>query len=158
MITLYGLQMTQKLTDFLNSQHSMKHATQTGTVIHLLLKNIIIDNDKEVGDTNIINQIKEYTELKRYFTSSAKTEVSIAGIINGIFISRRIDRILIDDTNKTIDCIDYKTDINKTAFIDKYAQQLNEYAQLLRSAYPGYKINGYILWIQDWQLQQIVSL
>lgn len=150
--------MTQKLTDFLNSQHSMKHATQTGTVIHLLLKNIIIDNNKEIGDTNIINQIKEHAELKQYFTGSAKTEVPIAGIINGVFVSRRIDRMLIDDTDKTIDFIDYKTDINKTAFIDKYAQQLNEYLQLLCSAYPGYKINGYILWIQDWQLQQIVSL
>lgn len=136
----------------------MKHATQTGTVIHLLLKNIIIDNNKEIGDTNIINQIKEHAELKQYFTGSAKTEVPIAGIINGVFVSRRIDRMLIDDTDKTIDFIDYKTDINKTAFIDKYAQQLNEYLQLLCSAYPGYKINGYILWIQDWQLQQIVSL
>jgi len=150
--------MTQNLNKFLSSQFNKKYATANGTSIHLLLKNTIIDKDFESGDKKIICQIKNHTNLIKYFSRTAKTEVPIAGLVHGTFVSRRIDRMLIDDTNKTIEFIDYKTDTNKSIFIEKYIKQLNEYAQILYSAYSNYKINGYILWIQDWQLQPITSL
>ena len=153
---LYGLQMTQNLNNFLTSMNNQKYATQSGTNTHLLLKHIIIDEDIQIGDKNIINQIKANQKLCKFFTKNAKTEVSIAGIVNNIFISRRIDRLLIEDSTKTIYFIDYKTDTDKSLFIDKYNKQLKEYAQLLKSAYPEHKIIGYILWVQDWDLEQII--
>jgi len=151
--------MTQNLSKFLTAQNNKKYATQSGTKIHALLKNIVIDkNTGNIGDTEFINRIQQHPELTKYFTKNTKTEVPIAGFINGIFISRRIDRLLIDDTNKNITFIDYKTDTDKQTFIDKYKKQLNEYAQLLKSAYPEHKITGYILWLHDWQLEKLICI
>ena len=147
--------MTQTLKDFLIGAKNKDFATRNGTQTHALLRHIVIDGDNCHGDKDIIQNIKNHQNLISFFTPSAKTEVPIAGFINGVFISRRIDRLLINQNNKTIDFIDYKTDIDKTEFIENYKYQLHEYAQLLRSAYPDYKINGYILWLHDWTLQSI---
>jgi len=155
----YGLQMTQNLTDFLRATDNKKYATQSGTKTHVKLKNIVIDEmHGNRGDAEIINHILQVPNLKQYFCPNAQTEVPIAGFINGNFISRRIDRLLMNHKTKTIDFIDYKTDTNKDVFIEQYKKQLDEYAQLLRSAYPDYKIKGYILWTADWTLQQIITL
>lgn len=154
-----GLQMTQGLNDFLQSVMSKQYATESGTKMHLLLQSIVIDAiNGNRGDTELVSIISNRPELKPFFVLDAKTEVPIAGIIHGVFVSRRIDRLLINDKDKTVVFMDYKTDLNKIEFYDKYKKQLLEYAELLRSAYPKYKINGFILWTHDWQLEQVVSL
>ena len=151
--------MTQSLNDFLSDIERKKYATQQGSNMHMLLQNVVIDDmGNSRGNTDIISIIKQKSDLKPYFVPDAKTEVPIAGIINGVFISRRIDRLIIDNQTKTIAFLDYKTDTDKTTFYDKYKKQLNEYAQLLRSVYQGYKISGFILWIHDWELEKMVSL
>lgn len=149
--------MTQKLKDFLTGVQNKDFATKNGTQTHALLRHVVIDENGGVfGNADIVEIIKNKPDLMPFFTPNAQTEVPIAGKINGTFVSRRIDRLLINHDNKTIDFIDYKTDINKTEFIEKYKKQLIEYADLLQSAYPGYKINGYILWLHDWTLENII--
>ena len=151
--------MTQSLNDFLQDAERKQYATKQGTEIHTLLQKVVLDDMLgNQGDSNIVSEIQQHPELKPYFTSASKTEVPIAGIINGTFISRRIDRLVIDNTAKTIVFLDYKTDTDTNAFHDIYKKQLNEYAQLLRSAYPHYKITGFILWTQKWQLELLISL
>lgn len=147
--------MTQTLHDFLTGAKNKEFATKTGTQKHADLQHVVIDSSGNIGNIELIKIIQNHQNLKPFFVKDAKTEVPIAGLINGHFISRRIDRFLINKTTKTIDFIDYKTDIDKTLFIEKYKHQLNEYHELLKSAYPNYKINGYILWTHDWELQQI---
>ena len=148
--------MTQTLKNFLNGAKNKDFATKQGTQMHAILQHVIVDDSGKCGNEDIVKIIKNKPELKRFFTRDAKTEVPIAGKINGYFLSRRIDRLLINHDTKTIDFIDYKTDINKNEFIEKYKKQLNEYAELLHSAYPDYKINGYILWTHDWELNKII--
>ena len=148
--------MTQTLKKFLTGAKNKDFATKNGTRTHALLQHIVIDDNICQGDKDIIAVIKTKPELQPFFVAAAQTEVPIAGKINGCFISRRIDRLLINHNTKTIDFIDYKTDINKTEFIEKYKKQLKEYSELLHSAYPGYEINGYILWLHDWKLEQMV--
>jgi len=148
--------MTQKLKDFLTGVQNKDFATQKGTQMHALLRHVVVDENNNVsGDVNIVEIIKNKPDLIPFFTSDAQTEVPVAGKINNVFISRRIDRLLINHNNKTIDFIDYKTDINKNEFIGKYKKQLTEYAELLHSAYPEYKIKGYILWLHDWVLEKM---
>ena len=155
----YGLQMTQNLTDFLTRADNKKYATQHGTKIHAKLQSIVIDEIYgNRGDSEIINDILQKPNLKQYFCAATRTEVPIAGFVNGIFISRRIDRLLVDHDTKTIDFIDYKSDTDKNMFVKEYKKQLNEYAHLLQSAYPDYKIRGYILWLADWTVQQMFPL
>ena len=149
--------MAQNLNNFLKESDTKKYATQKGTRIHALLKNIVIDSiNGDFGNQDIILKIKKHPELCKYFSATSKTEVPIAGYINGVFLSRRIDRLLIDDATKTVYFIDYKTDMDKNAFVEQYKYQLKEYAELLHSAYPDYKINGYILWLHDWALDKII--
>ena len=148
--------MTQILKNFLTGAKNKDFATATGTQMHTLLQRVIIDNDNMAADSEIVQNIKNRPNLKPFFAKNAMTEVSIAGNIHDHFISRRIDRMLIDHTTQTIDFLDYKTDTDKVAFIDKYKKQLQEYAELLRSAHPNYKINGYILWLRDWDLEKII--
>jgi ATP-dependent exoDNAse (exonuclease V) beta subunit len=148
--------MTQKLTEFLTGAKNKDFATSTGTHMHALLQHVIIDDGVELGNIDIINTIKKHSDLLPFFVQSAQTEVAIAGNIHKHFVSRRIDRLLIKHNAKTIDFIDYKTDTDKNAFIEQYKHQLKEYAELLHSAYPNYKINGYILWLQDWTLDKII--
>lgn len=155
-MTQYGLQMTQKLSDFLSASQNKDFATTNGTHMHAIMQHIVVDESGDCGDTDIINIIKSRADLKPFFVASAQTEVPIAGIIHGQFVSRRIDRLLINKSNNTIDFIDYKTDINPDEFIDKYRYQLKEYTELLHSAYPDFKINGYILWLHNWTLDKIV--
>ncbi|MBR4625395.1 MAG: hypothetical protein IKP35_01830 [Alphaproteobacteria bacterium] len=147
--------MTQILQDFLTGAKNKEFATNTGTQIHARLRQVVVDEKKgNSGDLELIQNIINRTDLKKFFAVSAKTEVSIAGYLNGRFVSRRIDRLLINKDTKTIDFIDYKTDTDKTRFIEQYKRQLNEYGNLLKSAYSGYEINGYILWLADWSLDK----
>ena len=148
--------MTQKLTEFLNGAKNKQFATNTGTQMHALLQRVIIDADIESGDADIIDNIKKHPGLLCFFGKNAQTEVPIAGNVYGRFVSRRIDRLLINHNTKAIDFIDYKTDTDKNEFIEQYKHQLKEYAELLHSAYPGFKINGYILWLHDWVLDKII--
>lgn len=148
--------MTQNLTKFLTDAKNKEFATSTGTRSHAILQHVIIDYDQEFGDTDIIKIIKQHHDLLPFFTRASQNEVPVAGKIHGRFVSRRIDKLLINKATQTIDFIDYKTDIDKSAFIDKYRNQLQEYAELLRSAYPDYQINGYILWLHDWTLDKII--
>ena len=154
-----GLQMTQSLNSFLQNAISKQYAVEHGTRMHVLLQKIVIDDGSgDVGDKDIVAKIKYNPDLVPFFLSAAKTEVPIAGFIDNHFVSRRIDRLLIDHNNKTIRFIDYKTDLNTTDFYDKYKIQLTEYAKLLKSAYPKYKISGFILWLNNWVLEHLVSL
>lgn len=147
--------MTQTLHDFLTGAKNKEFATQNGTKMHTDLQYVIVDDSGNFGNNDLIKIIQNRPDLKPFFVKDAKTEVPIAGFINGRFASRRIDRLIINHDTKTIDFIDYKTDTDKTLFIEKYKKQLNEYRELLKSAYPGYKIKGYILWTNDWSLEQI---
>lgn len=148
--------MTQKLTEFLTGAKNKEFATNAGTYMHALLQRVVIDADIESGDADIIKAIKSHSDLLPFFIKSAQTEVPIAGNVRGHFVSRRIDRLLINHNHKSIDFIDYKTDTDKNAFIEQYKYQLKEYAELLHSAYPDYTINGYILWLHDWALDKII--
>ena len=148
--------MTQTLKNFLTGAKNKEFATKSGTQMHAVLRHVIVDDSGDCGNEDIVKIIKNKPELKRFFMRDAKTEVPIAGKVNGYFISRRLDRLLINRDAKTIDFIDYKTDIDKTLFIEKYKKQLNEYADLLHFAHPNYKINGYILWTHDWELNKII--
>ena len=142
------------LNEILMTKNNEKHATDNGTKMHKLLQYVVIDS-VEHGDCDLVQRIKNNPDIARFFKLTAKTEVPIAGTVNGRFVSRRIDRLCIDDNNKQIDIIDYKTDISRDAFYSVYIAQIREYVALLRAIYPEYQINAYILWTHDFSLEKI---
>ncbi|MDR1338138.1 MAG: hypothetical protein LBJ73_03890 [Rickettsiales bacterium] len=147
--------MADNLTDFLSSRKKRKFATDSGSGAHTKMQHIIIDGDREKGDADLIRKIKLRPEILPYFSRKSRSEVPIAGKINGRIISRRIDRMIVNNDDKTIVFIDYKTDLDKNAFRDKYAKQMSEYSQLLKNIYPDYSVRGLILWLHDFTVEQI---
>ena len=105
--------MTRTLHDFLTGAKNKEFATKQGTQMHAILQHVIVDDSGKCGNEDIVKIIKNKPELKRFFTRDAKTEVPIAGKINGYFLSRRIDRLLINHDTKTIDFIDTKQILTK---------------------------------------------
>lgn len=143
------------LNDILSAHDRTNFATSRGAQTHARLQNIVIDGANTRGDSELIQLIQSNPELVPFFVAAAMTEVPIAGTINNRFISRRIDRLLIDQENRTIAILDYKTDVDRTAFHDKYVIQLREYATLLRAIYSDYTITAHILWTHDFLLENV---
>lgn len=145
--------MTSSLEKILSEQESQSYATKVGLQEHIKMRNICTETNQ--GDEGIINKIKQNAVLERFFHKDAKTEVPIAGYIDGKFVSRRIDRLYVSEELKTVFILDYKSDTDKKAFYDKYVYQINEYKKLLKEAFKGYSVQGFILWLNDFELQEI---
>lgn len=147
--------MSTQMHKIINDIASQKHATDAGTHMHDLLRQIKIDGAVQSGDADIVSRLLRLSELLPLFSSAAKTEVPVAGIIRGKFVSRRFDRMLIDGAGRCVYILDYKTDTDKNMYHDKYIAQLREYTELARQIYPGYKISAQILWTHDWTVESI---
>ena len=143
------------LHNILSQTQNERYATDTGRRIHTKLQHIIIDSTTERGNIDLIKKIKNTANLAQFFTANAKTELPIAGTINDKFISRRLDRVLINHDTHTIQILDYKTDTDRTARYNQYTKQIHEYTCLLRKIYPEYKTTAYILWTHDFLLEKL---
>lgn len=147
--------MENDITMILSATEHKTHATNMGTHMHAQLGHIIIDGDKTRGAPDLIQKIMQNHELVKIFSAKSQCELPIAGHINNRFVSRRIDRILIDSESKTIWILDYKTDTDKSVFHEAYVIQLREYASLIRQIYPDYTIKLRILWTHDWTVESV---
>ncbi len=148
--------MTESITDLLKTQDEINYATNIGQNVHKKMQHVFVDNDIWHGDKNITDKISQHAELTRFFTKNALTEIPVAGIINNHFISRRIDRMIINHTTHNIDILDYKTNTIRDDIIrKKYQKQVNEYIEIMQKIYPNYTINGYILWLHDCFLDKL---
>jgi len=147
--------MNNKLNDFIQKKQSADFATNVGRTVHAKLQHVRIGSPN-MGDADLIEKIMSGgDELQSFFVDNSQTEVPVAGIVNGHFISRRIDRLVVDDATKTVRVLDYKTDTDTEKFRAKYKSQLHEYMDLLKQIYPKYKISGHILWLHNWTLENI---
>ena len=149
--------MTTTLHDLMNKERNQDFATATGNEMHLRLQRISLDAPR-AADADLIARINACAGLSEFFRAPARAEVPIAGNINGRFISRRMDRVIIDDVAKTVRILDYKTDTDRTARRAKYIAQLGEYAALMRQIYPDFKIDASILWLHDWTLEKVRTI
>ena len=147
--------MSNDIKQILKEQDTVKHATESGTKTHALLAQVVIEENKTCGRPDLVKNILSVPGLTRFFGSTSKTEVPVAGFINNRFVSRRIDRLSIDEENKEVYILDYKTDTERDTFIDIYRLQLQEYVKLISQIYPGYGIHAFILWTHKWVLERI---
>ena len=143
------------LHNILHDQEQIKHAVSTGVKTHAKLQKIVIDSDGAIGDAAIIKQILNHPHLVPFFAPCTQTEVPIAGYLNGRFVSRRIDRLCINHEQKSVDIIDYKTDVNPDMYRDKYILQIREYIKLVQQIYPTYSVRGHLLWTHDFVLETV---
>lgn len=148
--------MTNKISDLINKISRSEYATATGRSMHAQMQSVFYVGDGWVGDKNIINSISQIPELKEIMGPLSRTEVPLAGIVNGKFISRRIDRLYVNNDTKKVVVLDYKTDVDKNLFSEKYREQLTEYYELLKQIYNGFDIQCKILWLNDFTLENVI--
>ena len=149
--------MANKITGLINDKLRQDYATMSGTAMHARMQHIFFDKTGcATGDADIADRIAQNKELVEYMGPLSRTEVPIAGYLDGRFLSRRIDRLYINHDTKTIVVIDYKTDIDKERFYQKYIEQLAEYRRLLADVYPGYSVACKILWTNDFTLENVI--
>ena len=147
--------MSNDIKQILKELDCVKRATESGTKTHALLAQVVIEENKTCGCPDLVKSILSVPGLAKFFGSKSKTEVPVAGFINGRFVSRRIDRLSIDEENKVVYILDYKTDTDRDTFIDMYRLQLQEYVKLVSQIYSDYKIQAFILWTHNWALERI---
>lgn len=147
--------MSQSLHDLIDAQNAKKFATDAGTAAHARMQRIVIDGDVSRGDAETVARVRNRADLMPFFCSHALTEVPVAGRIRGKFISRRIDRMVVNEADKTVLIMDYKTDVNPDNLRDAYYAQVREYMELVRQIYPGYSVRGYILWLYNFVLENV---
>lgn len=147
--------MTDKLSNLLQENESRKFAIATGQRMHDKMRHIMIDGDIRSGDPDILKSLLAHPDLVPFFGPDSQTEVPIAGYVRGKFISRRTDRMIVNHKTKTVLILDYKSDVNKTAFYNNYVAQIQEYRELMHEIYPNYTVRGFILWLHDFSLQQV---
>ena len=148
--------MANKLNDLINANEHQEYATATGRATHAQMQRVFYTDAGWVGNENIINHISRIPGIQDFMGPLSRTEVPIAGIVNGKFISRRIDRLYVNFDDKKVVVLDYKTDINKKQFYKKYCEQLNEYRELLKQIYNNFDIECKILWLNDFTLENII--
>lgn len=146
--------MGTSLRDLMAERVRQSHATDVGTEMHIRMQRISIDAPRP-ADVELVGRIRACPGLVEFFGPNSRPEVPVAGTIRGRFISRRIDRMIIDTAQKTIRILDYKTDVTHDANRDKYIAQIGEYIALVRRIYPDYAVSGYILWLHDWTLERV---
>lgn len=147
--------MKNKICDLIESNIRQEYATAAGRKLHKQLQKIFFGSN-DVYDNELANKIKSVPDLIEIMGPLSRTEVPIAGFIDGHFISRRIDRLYVNEKAKKIVVLDYKSDINKNLFLKKYKEQLTEYHELLKQIYKDFKIECKILWTNDFTLENII--
>ncbi|MBO4626083.1 MAG: hypothetical protein J5679_02285 [Alphaproteobacteria bacterium] len=147
--------MAETLRKLLTKYDNTQFATQNGTEMHRKMRALCMKSGALVGDTSIVENINKRPELLGFFGAGSMAEVPVAAIINGKFVSRRIDRMVVDDKNRIVHIIDYKTDTDKAAFRSVYVVQVQEYISIIKKIYPKYRVCGYILWLHDWTLEKL---
>ncbi len=147
--------MVNRLTDFINVCAATEFATAAGTVMHQKLCRVFIGAGGVSGDADLVCEISSRPELHEFFSDVSMTEVPIAGTVGGRFVSRRIDRLVVNHDKKTVFFLDYKTGVDNQRFYTNYLKQMSEYTKLLQKIYPSYSVRGFILWIHNWTLQEI---
>lgn len=147
--------MTDTLRELLKQYDAASHAIDVGTHMHEKMRHVFIEGVHTRGDGEIIKKITAHKELLQFFDTNSQTEVPVAGVIRGKFISRRIDRMVINHDAKTIMILDYKTDTKPDEHRAAYHAQVAEYVDLLRMIYPKYTVHGFILWLHNFELESV---
>jgi hypothetical protein len=153
------------LSEFLAEKSRAKLATGRGTDIHRQLQFLQLDDGSKIAQ-----KIRENPQLAQFWAPRSRAEVPIAGRIDGKFYSKRIDRLVIVDESELFPrgeggmhkkagqvlFLDYKTDAAR-ARRPEYERTMQIYAALLRAAHPDCEVGGFILWLHDWELEQIIA-
>jgi ATP-dependent helicase/nuclease subunit A len=89
--------------------------------------------------------------LQRFFSSHAKREVTLTGMVQGQVRTGRVDLLLVEENEVLI--VDFKSDQNPPKKVPQgYVEQLELYRALLAPLYPLLRVTTWILWTSTGEL------
>ena len=110
----------------------------------VLLKEFNFDEQRKTQIIREVFNLLKNEEIAKLMSLQAKTEVDVAGFVDGKFVSGKIDRLVWKKEEEII-IIDYKTNrdviTNKEKLVEYYKNQLFLYRDLLTKIYPNKKIS-----------------
>ncbi|HDI45724.1 MAG TPA: hypothetical protein ENF60_00115, partial [Candidatus Omnitrophica bacterium] len=106
-----------------------------------------------------ISQLNEYKQLidrivddnafRRFFYLDGGRVYQEKEIVDSQGLTKRIDRLIIKDNEVWV--VEYKTGIP----LPEYRDQVKEYMDIIKGIYPGYKVRGYILYLDTKIVEEI---
>ncbi len=104
--------------------------------------------------------ILDHPDYAAFFGPGALAEVPVTGLVNGLAVSARIDRLLV--TADTVSLVDYKTNRpppqNEAAIPGAYRAQMKAYRDIVAAIYPDHAIACYLLWTDGPRLMKLSGL
>lgn len=88
--------------------------------------------------------------LKDVFSANSKAEVPVVGIVDGVVVSGRIDRLCVLEDRVII--VDYKTGVPpklQERINAAYLKQMRIYENLIGEIYQDKKVESYIIWVEN---------
>ncbi|HAH20175.1 MAG: hypothetical protein A2Y00_10455 [Omnitrophica WOR_2 bacterium GWF2_43_52] len=89
------------------------------------------------------------TRLQEFFFCEGGIVFTEKEVVNRFGDTRRIDRLIVKDNEVVI--IDFKTGIQE----DEQGEQVKEYIELMKVLYPGKKVRGYLLHMDERLLKEV---
>jgi ATP-dependent helicase/nuclease subunit A len=102
---------------------------------------------------NMLRQCLENRDLQWLWSEDGLAEVPITGIVEGTLVESRIDRMWKKDG--LIRIVDFKTGAPPAQAPEAYQRQLRQYAVLVSRAWPGHRLELYLLWTEACQLMKV---
>lgn len=139
--------LTHKLLEFLPGTPSDQHQTLITRYLERYGTDLSESIRASIGEE--VLKILNHPEFVELFGPSAQAEVPISGTLpSGQRINGQIDRLLITETDILI--VDYKSNRPSPARPEDipaiYRQQLQAYADVLKTLYPQHTIKAGLLW------------
>lgn len=141
---------THKVLEYILTMHEQKRDDAT----EILLKKYNLD---EGVKQEIISEIKLLLSNKGYIglmSGVSRSEVPVAGYVDGKFITGKID-LIIFKTDEII-IADYKTNRdakeNKNILVEKYTNQMELYKKLLKLMYPDKNIKTCLIFTKTTEI------
>lgn len=112
-----------------------------------------------VHETMAILNHPDYSVI---FGTGSQAEVPLTGMVGDKLLSGQIDRLLVDQAQKKIWIIDYKTNrpppLEEKDVPEIYRNQMRSYKQALTEIYPDYNIVCLLLWTDGARLTELHNL
>ena len=145
---------------------------QRGNIVHFMMSTIGNMHDKDVdylvanavesarSQFSLVHDFEEYEKIVRNLVTSADFErffVVKEGnvsqeveVVNGKGHTKRIDRLMVN--KKDVSIVDYKSSRDSDG---KYAEQVEEYKEIMKDIYPGKEIKGYLIYLDEMVCEEV---
>ncbi len=139
--------------EFLLQKAISVSAAYQGEVIHELLSQIGNLSQAKVNIEPEVQPIVTAPNLKKFFYLPLEAQVFCEKeFVNAFGDTRRIDRLMVQP--RAVWVVDYKT---SRLGQEQHKEQMRGYMDLIKAFYPAHTIEGYLIYLDELQVEQVIE-